>query len=84
MGDAADRLQGRWTNAWGRQPMLVRDLVNFSEARTASLELTQERMLHPRWNGFERERLIQVHVLSRKLNHRTYYCDVQIKAVPRR
>jgi hypothetical protein len=38
--------------------MLIRDLVNLSDARTAPLELTQERMLYPRWNGFERKRLI--------------------------
>jgi hypothetical protein len=38
--------------------MFIRDLVNFPETRTAPLELKQERMLHPRWNGFERKRLI--------------------------
>jgi hypothetical protein len=58
IGDASDHLQHGWTNPWGRKPTLIRDLVHFSEARTAPLELIQERMSHPRRNSSERKRLI--------------------------
>jgi len=59
--DTADRLESGRANAWGRRPLLVRDLGNVPEARTASIELAQKRVSHSRVNGFKRKRLIQIH-----------------------